>query len=365
MSFRRRTTICALALLAATAAVPLTSNADPSLNQLNSQLSQNQAQQQSLSARIGSLSNLIASLDGQISLVTSREDALRVDLDRDRTELAAAQAALQREQRLLAHLRAQLAFARVLLARQLVSSYEADRPDLVSVVLEAHGFKDLLDQLNYLHDAEQQQQAIIQVTKIAKARADAATRRLAGLEQTDRQITAATAVRVRALAGMNGLLHSKQGALQQAKIAQQDALAATKQRGTNLQAQISRIQAQQAAAAQAAAAAAASSGSGGSSGTGGSSSGPAPAGPALGPSGGWAIPYAIVLCESGGQDLPPNGAGASGYYQIIPSTWKEYGGTGPAAWLAPKSEQDAVAARIWDGGRGASAWVCSGIVGIH
>ena len=58
-----------------------------------------------------------------------------------------------------------------------------------------------------------------------------------------------------------------------------------------------------------------------------------PLGP-TGGSGGWAIPYAIVLCESGGQNLPPNSAGASGYYQIIPSTWKLFGGTGPAAYLA-------------------------------
>ena len=40
-------------------------------------------------------------------------------------------------------------------------------------------------------------------------------------------------------------------------------------------------------------------------------------------------------------------------------------GSGPAAYLASKGEQDAVASRIWDGGRGASNWVCAGIVGIH
>ena len=71
-----------------------------------------------------------------------------------------------------------------------------------------------------------------------------------------------------------------------------------------------------------------------------------------------------MLCESGGQNLPPNGAGASGYYQIIPSTWHDFGGTGPAAYLAPKSEQDAVAARIWNNGAGASNWACSAIVGV-
>jgi Transglycosylase-like domain len=71
-----------------------------------------------------------------------------------------------------------------------------------------------------------------------------------------------------------------------------------------------------------------------------------------------------VLCESGGQNLSPNSAGASGYYQIMPATWKLFGGTGPAAYLASKSEQDAVASRIWNGGAGAHNWVCASIVGI-
>ena len=70
------------------------------------------------------------------------------------------------------------------------------------------------------------------------------------------------------------------------------------------------------------------------------------------------------MCESGGQNLPPNSAGASGYYQILPSTWKLFNGTGPAAYLASKAEQDAVATRIWNNGAGASNWVCAGIVGI-
>jgi hypothetical protein len=78
----------------------------------------------------------------------------------------------------------------------------------------------------------------------------------------------------------------------------------------------------------------------------------------------WAIPTAIVMCESGGLNLRPNSAGASGYYQILPTTWKENGGPTDAAWEAPKWIQDQVAARIWDNGAGAHRWVCAGIVGI-
>jgi hypothetical protein len=80
------------------------------------------------------------------------------------------------------------------------------------------------------------------------------------------------------------------------------------------------------------------------------------------PYGRWAIPGPIVMCESHGQNLPPNGAGASGYYQIIPSTWRSYGGAGYAAYLTAKPEQDTVASRIWAGGAGASQWTCAGMV---
>ena len=330
------------------AALPAGSSASPSLGQLNSELAGQQARQQHLQDSLSGLNQLISSLNSQIALVESREAAVNAQLATDRQALAAAQAALVRERRLLVVLRARLARARVLLSKQLVSAYEGDQPDLVTVVLESHGFNDLLERLTYLKDAEHQQQGVIAITRVAKARADVAATRLAALEARDRQITSDEAIRARALAGMQSLLASKQGALKQAQAIQQSALDTSRQRGRQLQASISKLEAQQQAAAQ--------------SQSQGSYSG---AGPALGPSGGWAIPYPIVLCESGGQNLPPNSAGASGYYQIIPSTWAGAGGSGPAAYLAPKSEQDAIAAKLWNGGAGWSNWVCAGIVGIH
>jgi septal ring factor EnvC (AmiA/AmiB activator) len=355
-----------IAALAGLALMPAGSSADPSLGQLQSQLSSQRAKQTHLQDSLGGLNKLIGALDSQISLVRGREAAVESELADDRQALAAAQTALRRERRLLVLLKARLARARAQLTRQLVSSYESDQPDLVSVVLESHGFNDLLERITYLKSAEGQQQGIIRVTRLAKARAAAAARRLAALEAKDRRLTADAAVRVRALAGMQSLLASKQNALQQAQAVQQAALGSSRERGHQLQSSISRIEAQQAAAAQAQQAAAAQAQQSQSSASSGSSSGSGPGvGPALGPSGGWAIPYAIVLCESGGQNLPPNSAGASGYYQIIPSTWTGFGGTGPAAYLTSKAEQDAVASRIWNGGAGASDWVCAGIVGIH
>jgi septal ring factor EnvC (AmiA/AmiB activator) len=341
------------------AAMPMSSSADPSLGQLSNQLGSERAHQTSLSASVAGLSRVIRTLDGQITLVQSREAEVRADLQRDRAKLAAVQRTLKRERQLLVLLRARLARARWLLGRQLVTNYEQSKPNLVSIVLDSNGFKDLLDQLTYLNDAQKQQQTIISITKEAKARADAAATRLAGLEASDKRITLETTQRVLALASMNQLLQSRQAALQRARSAQQNALAASRARGAALQAEIARIQAAQAAAARAAAAQQAAQASGSFSGA-----TPTPVGPSPGPGGSYTIPSSVVQCESGGQNLTPNSAGASGFYQILPSTWAGYGGYGQA-YQAPKSLQDQRAAQLWNGGSGASNWVCSGIVGIH
>jgi septal ring factor EnvC (AmiA/AmiB activator) len=351
MSFRpkRKSLLVAVVLVGAIAAAAA-SAAQPSLDQLNSELGQVKGREQSLAGSIANLDRMISSLGAQIELVQSREASVRAALNADHARLSAARAAFGRERALVAALRARLDRARMILARQLVSAYEGGQPDIVSVVLEAHGFNQLLEQLSFLRSAERQQQNLISVTRAAKRRADAAANRLLRLEAADRTIAAATALQARALAGMNGLLDSRQAALADARGAQVTALGAAQARGGQLQAAISQVEAAQAAAARAAAVAA-PVGSGG--------------GPALGPSAGWVIPSPVVQCESGGQNLPPNSAGASGYYQILPSTWRLFGGSGSAAYLASKSEQDAVASRIWNGGSGASDWVCAGIVGIR
>ena len=369
-------TVAALVAAAALAfaAIRPAPSAAASLGQLHSQLGTQQSRQRSLSASIGSLSHLIGSLDSQITLVRGRESSVAAQLRHDRTQLARVQRQLAAEQIRLTALRRRLSGARTLLGAQLRSGYESTAPDLMTVVLDAHGFNDLLDQLNFLGRAEHEQQSLISVTAGAKRQAAQAATRLATLQRTDRLTARVTAIRARALSGMNALLASRQAALGRARSAQAAALAASRRASAQLRHRITRLKAAQAAAAEAAAARRAAAAAAAAQ-RAAAASPPAPTatpapvgstgpiGPA--PTGGWAIPYAIVLCESGGQNLPPNSAGASGYYQIVPGTWRLFGGSGPAAYLAPKAEQDAVATRIWRGGAGASNWVCAGIVGIH
>lgn len=335
-----------LALVGVAAAVPLSSSAAPSIGSLQSRLSQQQARAQRLAASTGQASVLIDRLNGQIALVTEREAGVRARLSAERAALAVAQAAVVRERARLKVLVTRLVQARQALSRQLVSEYESKPQNVVTVVLQAHGFADLLDRLQYLHLAEGQQKTIVHATTIAKAQAQRAATRLMQLEARDQATTDAVATEARAIAGMNALLRSKRSAQERVRAIQSAQLAATRARQSHLSAELRAVETQQAAAAPVA------------------SGSPVPYGGA-GASGGWAIPSPIVLCESGGQNLTPNSAGASGYYQILPSTWRGAGGSGSAAYLAPKSEQDRIAATLWNNGAGASNWVCAGIVGIH
>ncbi len=90
------------------------------------------------------------------------------------------------------------------------------------------------------------------------------------------------------------------------------------------------------------------------------SSGPAPAEPAPGgtasptPSSS-PLPACTWQPESGGNPTAVNpSSGAGGYYQIMPSTWRAYGGTGSPQG-APMSEQTAVAQKIYHS-QGPGGW---------
>jgi septal ring factor EnvC (AmiA/AmiB activator) len=316
------------------------------LGSAQSQLNGAKQREQTLSGSVAALNSRVSSLGTEISLVQSREAAARERLVTYEQRLAATRDALVRERRHLAHLRKVLDRAQSALKDELVSQYEQPQQSVVSLLVDSSGVQQLVNGLQYLSRAKQQEQSIITATRTARAAARAGAARLTALQHGDAQAAGEASTQTNGLAGMNALLNSEQDALAHEREAQTAALAVSRERGAQLQSTISTIQKQEAAAEAAARTVTYDAGGG------------------LGPSGGWAIPYPIVLCESGGQNLPPNSAGASGYYQIVPATWKDFGGSGPAAYLAPKSEQDAVATRIWNNGAGASNWTCAGIVGI-
>jgi septal ring factor EnvC (AmiA/AmiB activator) len=337
------------------------------LNSAQSQLGATQTHQKTLAGNISALNGQVSSLAGQIGLVQSQEAAAESQLTDYDTALSQAKSELNAERAKLHMLKRRLQRASKLLGAQLRSQYEQPEQSFVSLLVNADGFNQLLSELQYLESAKRTEQKIIRLTRLARAQTESAAARIGRLEAADQRAASAAALQTDALSGMNSLLASRQAALNLEREAQATALAASREKGAQLRSAIREIQLKEAAAQEATKT---FSGGGTTGTTTASTTSPttAPTAPTSGGDGlsgsdGWAIPYAIVLCESGGQDLPPNGAGASGYYQIIPDTWKQFGGTGPAAYLASRAEQGAVAAKIWNGGAGASNWTCSSIVG--
>ncbi len=315
------------------------------LGTAQSRLTTTKQLERALTRKLAELDQRAASLSSQIALVESREASERALLATYQRREAADRAAIRRERRHLAQLRVVLSRSQSVLAAELVTAYEQPQPSIVSLIVDSGTFQKLLDGVEYVSSVKHHEESVIDRTLTAKAGAEATAAHLAALRRNDAADVHAASSQSEALQGMNALLDSRRSALADERAAQSAAVAASKTKGSKLLVAISTIQKEEASAEEAAR----QIDYGGS-------------GVPL--SAGWAIPVPIVLCESGGQDLPPNSAGASGYYQIIPSTWRGFGGRGPAAYLAPKKEQDAVASRIWNHGAGARNWVCAGIVGI-
>ena len=318
------------AALALWAASPIASHA-ASQGDLQGKIDSAQSREQSLSADAATFGRIAARLAVQVSLLQRREAAVQAQLDRERARLARTRAALRRERARLARLKRRLARSKRILALRLVDRYKTGTPDLMTVIFSARGFAELVETGEYLQRINQQDQDIITGVRRARNASRRATTRLARLQAAQARSAAAVEAQRNALAAMGAQVAAKQASAARAREARLEALQATKANRRKLQKQLEKLQAEQ-------------------------NSGGGQAGP--GPFGTWAIPWPIVQCESGGQNLPPNWAGASGYYQIIPSTWSGFGGKGPAAYLQPKSEQDRVARLIWAGGSGARNWDC-------
>jgi septal ring factor EnvC (AmiA/AmiB activator) len=304
---------------------------------LRNRIQQGKERERALSGAIARLDDLLARTQREIAIVQGRLAEVEADLAAAEARLRATQERLAAERRRLTRLRKRLAQGRDDLSAQLVSSYKQDQPDLVSLVIASHSFADLIERVEYVNRLQERNGEIVDRVHRARIDTDRQADRLAELE-IERQKTADAVQRRRdALASMRAGLAQRQATLTRVRMARAQALAGTRAGRRSAERELNKLIAERERLAREAA------------------SGAGPGGP-------WAIPWPIVQCESGGQNLPPNSAGASGYYQMLPSTWSGLGGSTPHAYQASKAEQDRLAAKLWAGGAGARNWVCAGLV---
>jgi murein DD-endopeptidase MepM/ murein hydrolase activator NlpD len=255
MRLRSILVLLVLAPLALWAALPLVSSASPeaSVSSLQSRIQRKQSQldhvnghARVLSTDISGLTQRIGRLQGTITTLQQRESTIQADLDAKRAELQRTQDELRRVRARLILLRARLARARAILADRLVELYKSDQPDIVSVVLDANGFADLLENGAYLQRIGQQDRAIITAVRDAKSEMASAARRLGTLEQRQQRIAMAIAERRNAVAKVRVDVQGKRDAIDHVRDRKQAVLGSVRAHAHDIDEDIKSLQAQQA-----------------------------------------------------------------------------------------------------------------------
>jgi murein DD-endopeptidase MepM/ murein hydrolase activator NlpD len=181
-----------------------------------------------LSSTITRYSKRIGSLQGDITVLERKQVSIQVDLDAKRAELSRIQEQLRQERIRLARLRARLAEARIALANRLVELYKADKPDVVTVVLESDGFADLLERTEFMKRVSDQDSRIIDRVRTARADARQTAKRLAVLETRQTKVANAIQARRDAVSRVRLQLVDRRDAFARVRSAKSSALASTR-----------------------------------------------------------------------------------------------------------------------------------------
>jgi murein DD-endopeptidase MepM/ murein hydrolase activator NlpD len=154
---------------------------------------------------------------------------------------------LRSERLRLARLRARLAEARTALAARLVEIYKADKPDVVTVVLEADGFAELLERTEFMERVSHQDARIIDMVRRAKAEATRIEERLTGLEAREQRIAAEIQDRRDEVAAVKGQLVDRRTRYEGARSVKAQALASTRDTRQHLEGDLAALEKEQAA----------------------------------------------------------------------------------------------------------------------
>jgi peptidoglycan hydrolase CwlO-like protein len=236
---RRRSLLALLAALAAAVALgtPIASQAD-----LQGTLDAQSLTAQQLKQAIDAQSRKIDATAAGVARAQTRLTALQARTRASEVRLAAVQHRLVAARNRLTRLVNRMHEATIVLAQHLVASYKGDQPGVTTVLLEAHGFADLLDRLDYLQRVGRQDARILQLTRRARSAVLRQTTELQRIEQRDRALTAQVARSRNEAAVVHGALLSRQVAQVAARADTTAKLRKVQGRIAGLRARIARVQ---------------------------------------------------------------------------------------------------------------------------
>jgi septal ring factor EnvC (AmiA/AmiB activator) len=329
---RAAVAVACAAALAIAAGLGADRSGAQSIDELNSRIAGAQDQAASLGASIESGSAELAAARDRAIAAAQREAELSAVLARGQEREARLEGEVATTKSELRAARDRLRRALDALADRLVSIYKNGATDEAVLLLNADGFDDLATRAEFLRRIEEADSSL--VARVRTLRDDVATK-LAAVEQAEAQAAAFNQRVAEArseIASVRANAEAQAAALTAARERQQAALSSLQSQVSDWTSEVQRLQ--QVSAEQAQETVASWFGD-------------------------WAIPQAIVMCESGGNFGAVNpSSGAGGAYQILPSTWDLYGGQGLPQNASPE-QQSQIAAQIW-ADSGPAAWECAG-----
>jgi septal ring factor EnvC (AmiA/AmiB activator) len=323
---------CATSAIAVGLFLPAAPSGAQSIDELNSQIAAAQNEAASLGAAIEAGTAALADAQYEAVMAAQREAQLSAVLARGQEREARLEGDVQTAQAELRDARTRLQRALDALADRLVAIYRGATTDESALLLNADGFDDLATRAELLRRIQEADASLVSRVRVLR---DDVTTKLAAVEQAEAQAAAFNdridAARAE-IASVRADAEARAATLAAARERQQAALSGLESQVSEWTAEVQRLEQVSAAQAQQTVA---------------------------GWFGDWAIPEGIVMCESGGNFNAVNPtSGAGGAYQILPSTWRLYGGQGLPQNASPAA-QSRIAAQIWaDSGSG--AWVCAG-----
>jgi peptidoglycan hydrolase CwlO-like protein len=164
---------------------------------LEGRIAATQAREGELSSGIQSDTHRIEGFQGSIDDLQTRLSALESSLAVERGVLASLRSQLSAARTRLGSLQVQLGRDRHVLVAQVIAAYETPPPNIVTVIMQAHGFADLIERVDDLqaisrenasatvHVAAEQKAVTVEASRLARLEASHASETSAVLVQRD------------------------------------------------------------------------------------------------------------------------------------------------------------------------------------
>jgi hypothetical protein len=187
LPLRRLVVICAVAACAAVTAMVL-GTAGPAGADLAGRIATKQGRAEALRAAVAAETRHIRSSSRGLARAHARLRGLQADLAGQRAQLRSVEDALVRARNHLTRLVNRQRAATDALRVNLVTAYRNPAPDLVSVVISAHGFTDLLEKADFLKRIARQNAEVMDAARTSRVAVTKQASQLATMQARERSI---------------------------------------------------------------------------------------------------------------------------------------------------------------------------------